>query len=114
MNFEGLLIGLFVFVLIGLFHSVVIKAEFYFSSGIWPVFMITGILFLLIALNIESTLISSLFSIVSFTCFWSIGELKEQEERVSKGWFPNNPDRNKTFKFKLKCRKKIRRRGKTL
>ncbi|MBQ5683504.1 MAG: DUF4491 family protein, partial [Peptococcaceae bacterium] len=25
--------------------------------------------------------------------FWSIGELKEQRERVEKGWFPKNPNR---------------------
>ncbi|MCQ2117643.1 MAG: DUF4491 family protein [Bacteroidales bacterium] len=29
--------------------------------------------------------------VVGFSCFWSILELFQQEQRVAKGWFPSNP-----------------------
>lgn len=34
MNFTGILIGVITFFLIGLFHPIVIKAEYYFSKKI--------------------------------------------------------------------------------
>ncbi len=44
MNYNGILIGIGTFLIIGLLHPVVIKAEYYFSSRIWPLFLIGGIL----------------------------------------------------------------------
>ena len=38
MNFSGILIGVLTFFLIGLFHPIVIYAEYYFGSRCWPVF----------------------------------------------------------------------------
>ncbi|MDE7418663.1 MAG: DUF4491 family protein [Muribaculaceae bacterium] len=35
-----------------------------------------------------------LLGVTAFSCFWSILEVKEQRERVRKGWFPANPKRN--------------------
>ncbi len=105
MYFEGLLIGLFAFLIIGIFHPIVVKGEYYFSSKIWPLFLLAGVLCLVITVNIENTMFSALFSILSFTCFWSIVELKEQEERVSKGWFPKNPNRPEKLKLKFKTKK---------
>ena len=32
-----------------------------------------------------------LVAVFGITCIWSIKELFEQEERVKKGWFPENP-----------------------
>lgn len=94
MYFTGILIGLFAFVIIGAFHPIVIKSEYYFTSKIWPVFLLVGIVFLLIALITMNPLGSACLSVTGFTCLWSIGELKEQEERVKKGWFPSNPKRH--------------------
>ena len=37
MNFSGILIGVLTFFLIGLFHPIVIYAEYYFGSRCWPV-----------------------------------------------------------------------------
>lgn len=90
---SGVAIGLFSFAVIGIFHPIVIKGEYYFSSRIWPVFLLLGLMFLFCSIITESVLISSLFSILGFTCLWSIGELKEQKKRVKKGWFPQNPKR---------------------
>ena len=93
MYITGVMIGLFSFAVIGAFHPIVIKDEYYFSEKIWPIFLILGLLFLGCSIVTKSVLFSSLFSILGFICLWSIGELKEQRERVKKGWFPKNPKR---------------------
>ncbi len=38
--FEGIVIGVFTFVVIGVFHPIVIKGEYHFGTKIWPVFLI--------------------------------------------------------------------------
>ncbi|MBE5934814.1 MAG: DUF4491 family protein [Lachnospiraceae bacterium] len=93
MNFEGLIIGVIVFLLIGVFHPIVIKAEYYFTKNVWPVFAIVGVVCLIISLNISNNLLNITMAVLGITCLWSIIELFEQEERVRKGWFPNNPNR---------------------
>ena len=45
-NFSGLLIGLATFIIIGLFHPLVIKGEYYFGEKIKWAFLVAGILFL--------------------------------------------------------------------
>lgn len=93
MHVTGILIGLFSFIIIGVFHPIVIKSEYYFSSKIWPIFLFAGLLFLACSIIVKSVLVSSVFGVLGFTCLWSIGELKKQKERVKKGWFPQNPKR---------------------
>lgn len=95
MHVQGLIIGICAYVIIGFFHPIVIKSEYYFSSRIWPAFLIAGLVFLVLSLLMASVVLSSIFSVLAFTCFWSIHELKEQTERVAKGWFPANPKRKK-------------------
>ncbi len=94
MNLTSVLIGLMSFVIIGIFHPVVIKCEYHFSKKIWPVFFVAGIGLIALALFIKNILIASIVSITAFSCLWSIKELVEQEKRVAKGWFPKNPKRN--------------------
>lgn len=100
MHYIGLLIGLCSFLVIGIFHPIVIKGEYYFSSKIWPIFLGVGIGFLGVSIIFSNVLLSSFFSIIGFCCLWSIGELREQEERVKKGWFPSNPKREKVVSSK--------------
>lgn len=95
LNISGLVIGLSTFLIIGIFHPLVIKGEYYFGEKIKWVFLATGILFLIAALLVSSTIISSLLGVTAFSCFWSIHEVKQQTERVRKGWFPANPKRVK-------------------
>ena len=90
---HGILIGLCSFLLIGLFHPIVIKAEYYFSKRIYPLFIIAGIVCLFIAFFTENQFLSSLLGVAGFSSFWSVKELFEQERRVQKGWFPKNPNR---------------------
>ncbi len=93
MHLSGLGIGLIAFVVIGLFHPLVIQCEYHFSSRIWPLFLVAGLLFLALSLWPENVIWSSLWGVLGFTCLWSIGELRQQAERVRKGWFPANPRR---------------------
>mgnify|MGYP001602467376 CR=1 FL=1 len=93
MNFHGIFIGIAAFLIIGVFHPVVIKGEYYFGKKIWPVFLILGIVFVLISLYIKNTTLSAIVGVVGFSCIWSIHEIIEQEERVKKGWFPKNSNR---------------------
>ena len=93
MHLEGIAVGGLAFLIIGLFHPVVIKAEYYFSKRIWPVFLVFGILFLGGSVWATGSVLPSALGVLGFTCLWSILELFEQEERVKKGWFPKNPKR---------------------
>ena len=93
LNFSGIIIGIFAFIITGIFHPVVVKCEYYFSAKIWPLFLVAGILCAIISLIIENQIISGIFGILSFVLLWCIRELKEQTERVKKGWFPRNPNR---------------------
>lgn len=43
MNYEGILLGLGSFIMIGIFHPLVIKGEYYFGVRCWPVFLLAGI-----------------------------------------------------------------------
>lgn len=92
-NWFGILIGLASFVVIGIFHPVVIKCEYYFSDRIWPLFLAGGAAFCVASLFAERPLLSAVLGVVGFTLLWSVHELKQQTKRVEKGWFPQNPKR---------------------
>ena len=95
MQYTGILTGLVAFVAIGAFYPIVIGCEYYFTERVWPVFLISGTVLLAFSLVVENVLISSCLGILGFVCLWCIGELKEQAERVHKGWFPVNPRRTR-------------------
>lgn len=88
MYFTGLIIGVATFLIIGLFHPLVIKGEYYFGTRIWWVFVLMGIVAIAASLMIENVLWSTLLAVWGASSFWSIGELFEQKKRVEKGWFP--------------------------
>lgn len=90
--FDGLLIGAATFLTIGLFHPLVIKAEYYLGVRCWWMFLIAGIAGVIGSLFVCSSLLSTLLGVFAFSSFWSIKELFQQRERVRKGWFPKNPN----------------------
>jgi len=93
LNFDGLIVGTLAFFLIGLFHPIVIKAEYYFGTKVWWLFCILGIIGVVSAVIVKNNILSIILGIVSCCMFWSIKELFDQKERVKKGWFPKNPNR---------------------
>jgi len=94
MNFQGALIGLAAFLIIGIFHPIVVKAEYYLSVRSWPLFLAVGLACIAGSLFVEGMTVSAVLGIFGFASLWSIRELHEQVERVEKGWFPHNPDRD--------------------
>lgn len=99
-TYMGLMIGLGTFLIIGLFHPVVIKAEYYFGTKCWWWFLVVGVLLIVASLWVNSILVSALLGVTAFSCFWSILEVFQQQERVRKGWFPRNPKRKYPFDSK--------------
>lgn len=94
-HFAGLLLGLCTFLTIGIFHPIVVKTHYYFGTRPWWVFLLAGLAGATGALFIADLFWSALAGIVGFSSLWTIKELFEQEERVRKGWFPENPKRRR-------------------
>lgn len=92
-HLTGLVIGIATFLIIGLFHPIVIKTEYYFGTRCWWVFLLAGIVGIAACVWVSNVVLSALFGVLAFSCLWSIGELFEQKKRVEKGWFPANPSR---------------------
>jgi hypothetical protein len=94
-NISGIIIGVATFLIIGLFHPLVIKAEYYIGVNSWWLFLLLGILSAIASLLVANLIISILLGVVAFSSFWSIGEVFQQKKRVEKGWFPANPKKKK-------------------
>ena len=91
MNYTGLLVGLSTFLIIGLFHPLVIKAEYYLGVKSWWIFALSGIIFSVLSILAEDMIWSTILGVTAFSSFWSILEVFEQKKRVQKGWFPKGP-----------------------
>jgi hypothetical protein len=87
-HLTGIVIGLIAFLLIGLFHPLVIKGEYYFGVKCWWVFLLLGIAGIVGTFWVHNVILSALCGIFAFSSFWSIFELFQQRKRVEKGWFP--------------------------
>ena len=92
MNFQPVVLGVVTFIIIGLFHPLIIKAEYYFSYKIWPIFGAVGLILLAITFFLDGFW-AYIWAVIGITCLWSIIELFHQKKRVEKGWFPKNPTR---------------------
>lgn len=90
----GLAIGLCTFLIIGLFHPVVIKCEYYFGVRCWWWFIVLGLILCGLSIAIDDVLWSAICGVAGFSSFWTTKEIFDQRERVRKGWFPKNPRRS--------------------
>ena len=93
MNFTGIIIGVSAFLCIGFFHPVVIKAEYYFGTRCWWVFLLVALGYIAGSLAAKGVIASTVLGVVAFSSLWSILELFKQRRRVERGWFPKNPKR---------------------
>lgn len=94
-NLLGLLIGVATFLIIGLFHPLVIKGEYYFGVRCWWCFALMGVAAIIGSLLVREVLWSTLLAVWGASSLWSIGELFQQRERVRRGWFPKREKRTK-------------------
>ncbi|MCR5179723.1 MAG: DUF4491 family protein [Bacteroidaceae bacterium] len=97
MNFQGILIGLATFLTIGIFHPIVIKAEYYFGRRSWWAFLVVGLAALGASLFVSNEQFSILLGVVGFSSLWGILEVFQQHKRVQRGWFPMNPKRKSDY-----------------
>lgn len=96
--FTGIIIAVSTFLIIGIFHPIVIKVEYYWGTRLWWIFLVLGIITILVALLIANVIVSSILGVIGASLLWSIGELFEQKKRVERGWFPMNPKRKHAYK----------------
>jgi hypothetical protein len=82
MQYAGIILGVVTFAMIGVLHVAVVKIEQLWGSGLWPVFIVLGLLFGLGSLFVDDVLISCLLGVNGFLFAWSGPELKKQKERV--------------------------------
>lgn len=98
MYFTGIIIAISTFLIIGFFHPIVIKAEYYWGTRPWIVFLLVGLASVVGALFVENTILSAIIGVFGASALWGIGELFSQKKRVEKGWFPMNPRRKHEYK----------------
>ncbi len=94
-HFSGILLGVFVFLIIGVFHPLVIKGEYYLGTKSCWLFLVAGIISITASLFIQDIIWSCMLGVLGFSCLWSIKEVFEQKKRVERGLFPKNPKRKK-------------------
>lgn len=102
MNFTGIIIGAAVFLSIGICHPITIKLEYYFGRKGWWGFFIPGVICTVISLSLDNYIASTIVAAFAFLCFWGIHEVFQQEMRVLRGWFPENPKRHAYYERRRK------------
>lgn len=100
MYFTGIIITVITFFIIGIFHPIVIKTEYYFGTKPWWIFLVSGLICVACSIVVCNIIASTILGILGATLLWSINELFEQKERVEKGWFPKNEKRASEYTHK--------------
>ena len=95
--FSGVAIAICTFLVIGLFHPLVIKVEYQTGTRYWWVFLLLGLVSIISAFFVADVFISAIIGVIGASLLWSIGELFSQKKRVEKGWFPMNPKRKHEY-----------------
>ncbi len=72
LNFDGLLIGASLVVIMWLGRLACIKGEYYFTKKLWVWFLVVGLLSVLSAFFVKTLIASSVLSIFVFTFLWGI------------------------------------------
>lgn len=106
MNFNGIIVGAAVFLCIGICHPAVIKMEYYWGRQSWWVWLVAGLAFGALSLFLSNDTLSTIVGGFAFSCLWGILEMFQQERRVLRGWFPENPARHAYYEARrLKLKK---------
>ena len=102
MNWNGIILGAAVFLIIGICHPIVIKMEYHWGKKSWWVLFAAGLCFAAASLFLSGILPSTILGAAAFSCFWGIHEILFQEMRVLRGWFPENPARHEYYERRRK------------
>ncbi len=90
--FTGLIVGAIAFVVVGVFHPLVIAVEYHLGKRMWPAFVLLAIGAFASSLFAPPLGSMVLGSVGAGLC-WSILELVWQHERARKGHAKRNPTR---------------------
>ena len=89
MNFQGIILGAISFIIIGVWHPIVVKGEYYIGKNKCAiVFSIIGVTCCIASFLMHNDILSTAFALFGFSGFWGIKEVYEQAVCVEKGWFP--------------------------
>ena len=88
MYFTGLIIGVATFLIIGLFHPLVIKGEYYFGTRIWWVFALMGVITIVASIMVENVLWSTLLAVWGASSFYMRLYFVREPLRTSDCWKP--------------------------
>lgn len=94
--YTGPLFGLFAFLIIGIFHPIVIKMEYHLGKKSWWILFFPGLIFITLSLFGNNTW-SIVLGVLGFSCLWSTHEIFKQHERVIQGRAKKNPNRNYSY-----------------
>ena len=83
MQYTGIIVGVYTFIMIGFLHFAVVKIERVIGSLIWPWFVLLGLVFGFASVMVSDVLSSALLGVSGFLLAWSGPELKKQRERVA-------------------------------
>lgn len=97
LHFKGVIIAVTTFLIIGVFHPIVIWVEYHFGTRPWWIFLLLGLAAIASAFFVADVFFSAVLGVLGATCLWTIGEIFEQRKRVKKGWFPMNPKRKHEY-----------------
>ncbi|MFO7914969.1 MAG: DUF4491 family protein [Candidatus Krumholzibacteriales bacterium] len=93
LNIMGFLVGLFSFIVIGVFHPIVKVVEYRLGKKAWPFFLIPGFILGVSSIFFKNNFVSVIAGVLAFSLFWSTHEIFKQHERVLRGQAERNPDR---------------------
>ena len=96
--FTGIIIAVSTFLIIGIFHPIVIKVEYYWGTRLWWIFLVLGLITIMVALLIANVIVSSILGVIGASLLWSIGYFFEKMKLVERGWFRMNPKRKHAYK----------------
>jgi hypothetical protein len=82
MQYAGIIVGIYTFIMIGVLHFAVVKIERVIGSHIWPWFVVLGLVFGVASVMVSDVLASALLGVSGFLLEWSGPELRKQKERV--------------------------------
>ena len=93
-NLKGIILGALSFLIIGVWHPIVIKGEYHFGRKVcMPAFAAIGVACVALSLRVKNTILNAAIALFGFSALWGINEVAEQEQRVERGWFPATPKR---------------------
>ena len=83
MQYAGIIVGAYTFIMIGVLHVAVVRIERAIGSQVWPWFVVLGLIFGVASLMASDVLTSALLGVSGFLFAWSGPELRKQRERVT-------------------------------